>query len=150
VEFHADTSAPGMVIVSGGKLEHGAGDAYTRSCSHMLVRCALLCACMRIHTHSHTHTLARTHALMRSYTAMQCSYTGAHISSRIYARTPVLTPRVRPYTCTDTVLQCPAGEQMLQNTSMTPTTFAEWKIDCNSVQSMDDGTRYYTRTAPTC
>ena len=73
------------------------------------------------------------------------SYTHALILA-VYARTPVLTPCVHPYT-TDTVLKCPAGEQMLMNMSMTPTTFDAWKIDCNSVQSMYNGTRYYTRTA---
>jgi hypothetical protein len=73
VEFHADASAPGMAIVSGGKLEHGR----------------------------------------------------------------------------DTVLQCPEGEQMVMNMSTTPTTFPSWAIDCNSVQSMDNGTRVEFEN-PTC
>jgi parallel beta-helix repeat protein len=60
VEFHADTSAPGMAIVSGGKLEYGPGDAHARSCSYILAhRCAH--TCMLIHTHSHTQTLSLTH-----------------------------------------------------------------------------------------
>ena len=49
VEFHAETSAPGMAIVSGGKLEYGPGDAHARSCSYTLAHC---CAhtCMLILT----------------------------------------------------------------------------------------------------
>jgi hypothetical protein len=39
---------------------------------------------------------------------------------------------------------------MLMNMSTTPTRFDAWKIDCNSVQSMYNGTRYYTRTTHTC
>ena len=39
---------------------------------------------------------------------------------------------------------------MLMNMSMTPTTFDAWKIDCNSVQSMDNGTRYYARATHAC
>jgi hypothetical protein len=39
---------------------------------------------------------------------------------------------------------------MLKNMSTTPTKFDAWKIVCNSVQSMDNGTRYYTRTTHTC
>ena len=60
VEFHADTSAPGMAIVSGGKLEYGPGDAHAHSCSYTLAHC---CAhtCMLIHTHSHLQTLSLTH-----------------------------------------------------------------------------------------
>jgi hypothetical protein len=59
VEFHADTSAPGMAIVSGGKLEYGPGDAHARSCSYILAHC---CA----HTCSYilTVTLKRSHSLI--------------------------------------------------------------------------------------
>ena len=38
---------------------------------------------------------------------------------------------------------------MLMNMSMTPTTFDAWKIDCNSVQSMYNGTRVEYEN-PTC
>ena len=67
VEFHAETSAPGMAIVSGGKLEYGPGDAHARSCSYTLAHC---CAhtCMLILTvtlkHSHSHINALILAAM--------------------------------------------------------------------------------------
>jgi parallel beta-helix repeat protein len=58
VEFHADTSAPGMAIVSGGKLEYGPGDAH-----------AYLLAVTLKHSHSHINALVHRYAPtgMRSY-----------------------------------------------------------------------------------
>ena len=73
VEFHAETSAPGMAIVSGGKLEYGPGDAHARSCSYTLVhRCAN--KCMPIHTHSDSQTFTLTHTV----------HVGAHTHMRSY------------------------------------------------------------------
>ena len=58
VEFHAETSAPGMAIVSGGKLEYGLGDAH-----------AYLLAVTLKHSHSHINALVNryAHTHMRSY-----------------------------------------------------------------------------------
>jgi hypothetical protein len=74
VEFHADTSAPGMAIVSGGKLEYGPGDAHAHSCSYTLAhRCAHTCMLILTATLKHSHSYIDAlvhryaHTRMRSY-----------------------------------------------------------------------------------
>jgi hypothetical protein len=105
-----------------------------------------LCAYMHAHTYSQPHSNTHTHASMLARTPL-CSYTGAQISSHMHGH-QVLTAFVHSYTA-GTVLQCPAGEHILMHMSTTPTTFDAWKIDCGSVQSMNNGTQVEFEN-PTC
>jgi hypothetical protein len=108
----------------------------TLLCAYMHAHTYLLAVTLK-HSHSHINALVHRYAHTRALLlAVMCTYTSTH-SMR------------NPYT-TDTVLKCPAGEQMLMNMITTPTIFDAWKIDCNSVQSMYNGTRYYARTTHSC
>jgi hypothetical protein len=49
----------------------------------------------------------------------------------------------------NTLMQCPAGEQMLYNVSTDSTTFNGWSIDCNQVRSLDNGSQI-NYVNPTC
>ena len=81
VEFHAETSAPGMAIVSGGKLEYGPGDAHARSCSYTLAhRCAHTCMLILTVTLKNLHSLIHTCAHISSL----CTY---HYSHHSYTHT---------------------------------------------------------------
>jgi hypothetical protein len=50
---------------------------------------------------------------------------------------------------TKTTLRCAAGEQLMYNISTLQSTFDEWVIDCNQVQTANNGTAI-TYTNPTC